>query len=226
MSIADIVIPATEPESSLKRWIPAFAGMTLMVAAFLIAILITAIQWVGAFEAYLLSSRGVVNAKFLFDQFLSPVTHLITFIVPDFWGKSRILQLFFIACVYTGASHLYRHFCFYLCNIYVLHTNIAGYQFLENIYRGNVVFGIRVTYKLDLVCVSCTDIVRSTTRTDFCTVYIRAVYPCRIWNRCDEPGGIAQNFFSNNLEYRGDDRFPLDVCDMCLVYCTHKKLPF
>ncbi len=49
--------------------------------------LLSAVQWVPAFEAYLYSARGSVNAKFLFDSFLSPLWYMVTLIVPDFWGN-------------------------------------------------------------------------------------------------------------------------------------------
>lgn len=81
-------------------------GSGVVVMGVIAGILVSAIQWVGAFEAYLLSSRGVVNAKFLFDQFLSPVTHLITFIVPDFWGNPGSYN-YFSSLVYIQERVVY-----------------------------------------------------------------------------------------------------------------------
>jgi len=52
-----------------------------------LSISLSAIQWVPAFEAYMLSARGTTDAANLFQMFLSPFSHLITFIVPDFWGN-------------------------------------------------------------------------------------------------------------------------------------------
>lgn len=62
--------------------------------AFVVAALITAIQWVPGFEAYLMSPRGRVNASFLFEQFLSPVYFLLTYVVPDFWGSPGAYNYF------------------------------------------------------------------------------------------------------------------------------------
>ncbi len=59
----------------------------VVVSGFIAGIFVSAIQWIPAFEAYLSSPRGIVNAKFLFDSFLSPLHHLVTFVVPDFWGN-------------------------------------------------------------------------------------------------------------------------------------------
>lgn len=48
---------------------------------------LSSIQWVPALEAYLLSARGTIDASNLFQMFLSPLSYIITFIVPDFWGN-------------------------------------------------------------------------------------------------------------------------------------------
>lgn len=78
----------------------------LVVVGVISGILISGIQWIPAVEAYLLSSRGVVNAKFLFDQFLSPVSHLITLIVPDFWGNPGSYN-YFSSLVYIQERVIY-----------------------------------------------------------------------------------------------------------------------
>lgn len=65
-----------------------------------------AIQLVPAIESYMLSSRGIVNAKFLFDQFLSPVKHLITFIIPDFWGNPGSYN-YFSSLIYIQERVIY-----------------------------------------------------------------------------------------------------------------------
>ncbi len=81
-------------------------GTGVVAMSFVAGILMSGVQWVPALEAYLLSSRGVVNAKFLFDQFLSPVTHLITFIVPDFWGNPGSYN-YFSSLVYIQERVIY-----------------------------------------------------------------------------------------------------------------------
>lgn len=62
--------------------------------AILLSALLTAIHWVPGFEAYLASPRGRVNAAFLFEQFLSPIYFLLTYIVPDFWGSPGTYNYF------------------------------------------------------------------------------------------------------------------------------------
>lgn len=57
-------------------------GVCIVLSTFL-----SAIQWVPALEAYVLSARGTTDAANLFQMFLSPLSHLITFIVSDFWGN-------------------------------------------------------------------------------------------------------------------------------------------
>lgn len=63
--------------------------------AFVMAILIAAVQWVPALEAYLFSPRGTVQATFLFDQYLVPLRHLVTLVAPDFWGNPGSYNYFF-----------------------------------------------------------------------------------------------------------------------------------
>lgn len=58
------------------------AGVCIVLSIFL-----SAVQWLPALEAYVLSARGTTDAANLFQMFLSPLSHLITFIVPDFWGN-------------------------------------------------------------------------------------------------------------------------------------------
>lgn len=88
--------PRPDRGSSLsQRWIPAFVGMTFIITAILLVLLITAIQWAPALEAYFLSPRGTVAATFLFDQYLVPLRHLITLVVPDFWGNPGSYNYFF-----------------------------------------------------------------------------------------------------------------------------------
>ena len=41
-----------------------------------------------------LSARGTTDAKFLFDDYLMPIHHLITLIAPDFWGNPGVYNYF------------------------------------------------------------------------------------------------------------------------------------
>ena len=65
-----------------RKSIVFFIGISVVMA-----MLISAIQWIPALEAYILSARGRVDSANLFQEFLSPFVHLLTFIVPDFWGN-------------------------------------------------------------------------------------------------------------------------------------------
>lgn len=63
--------------------------------AYILTLFITAIQWLPALEAYGLSPRGTVKATFLFDQYLVPFEHIVTLLVPDFWGNPGAYNYFF-----------------------------------------------------------------------------------------------------------------------------------
>jgi len=61
---------------------------------FFLSILISGIHLFPAIEAYFSSPRGVVNAKFLFDDYLMRPWHLVTLIAPDFWGNPAVYNYF------------------------------------------------------------------------------------------------------------------------------------
>ncbi len=61
----------------------------------ILAIGVTAIQWLPSLEAYFLSPRRIVGGKFIFESFLMPFQHLITFLAPDFWGNPGSYNYFF-----------------------------------------------------------------------------------------------------------------------------------
>lgn len=67
----------------------------ICVSVLIISILVSAIHWLPALEAYLLSPRGTVRATFLFENFLMPWKHLITYVAPDFWGNPGAYNYFF-----------------------------------------------------------------------------------------------------------------------------------
>ena len=64
------------------------------IVSIVAALGITAIQWIPAFEAYLLAPRAKVDSSFIFQMFLSPLWHLITLLVPDFWGNPGTYNYF------------------------------------------------------------------------------------------------------------------------------------
>ncbi len=82
------------------------SGAILCAAGIIFGSLLGAVQWVPAFEAYMYSARGTVNAKFLFDSFLSPLWYLITVLVPDFWGNPGSYN-YFSPLVYIQERTIY-----------------------------------------------------------------------------------------------------------------------
>ncbi len=68
-----------------------FVAMIFAVAS---TVLLTAVQWVPASEAYVLAPRAKVDSSFLFNKFFSPLTHLLTFLAPDFWGSPGTYNYF------------------------------------------------------------------------------------------------------------------------------------
>lgn len=68
--------------------------LRVVVGSCLLSVIITALQWLPAFEAYLLAPRSVVDSSYLFKTFLTPWYYLITFIAPDFWGNPGTYNYF------------------------------------------------------------------------------------------------------------------------------------
>ncbi|NCN58335.1 YfhO family protein [Candidatus Microgenomates bacterium] len=71
----------------LKQLYPFIFGL-------LVAILLVGIHLVPAIEAFFGSPRGQVDAKFLFDDYLAKPWHLLTFLIPDFWGNPGAYNYF------------------------------------------------------------------------------------------------------------------------------------
>ena len=71
-----------------------------LAASVLLTLLVTGVQWLPAFEAYAYSPRKVVAATFLFEEFLVPLRHLVTFLSPDFWGNPGTYNYFFPGIFY------------------------------------------------------------------------------------------------------------------------------
>jgi len=65
-----------------------------LALGFTFSFLIAVVHALPAIEAYLYSPRGVTDAKFLFDQYLMPPWHLLTFLAPDFWGNTGAYNYF------------------------------------------------------------------------------------------------------------------------------------
>ncbi len=62
--------------------------------ALVLAILLVAFQWVPAIEAFLNAPRGNVDTFSLFEAYLTPLPHLVTFLAPDFWGNPGVYNNF------------------------------------------------------------------------------------------------------------------------------------
>lgn len=69
--------------------------ISLVLLTSLSAVLTCSPQLLPALEAYSLSPRGTVRADFLFRDYLMPLSHLITFLAPDFWGNPGTYNYFF-----------------------------------------------------------------------------------------------------------------------------------
>lgn len=61
-------------------------GWTITVIIFL-TIGMVAIQWLPTIESFLTSPRTNVDMRYLFETYLMPWQHLLTFIAPDFYGN-------------------------------------------------------------------------------------------------------------------------------------------
>lgn len=61
-----------------------------ILLSFLFSLLLSSIHLWPAMEAYFSSPRRLVDVKFLFEEYLMPPQHLITFLAPDFWGNPAV----------------------------------------------------------------------------------------------------------------------------------------
>jgi len=68
--------------------------LAVLSLAFLFSFLISSVHLWPAIEAYFYSPRRLINVKFLFDQYLMPPWHLLTFLAPDFWGNPGAYNYF------------------------------------------------------------------------------------------------------------------------------------
>lgn len=65
-----------------------FRGLKLRIVwAYIVAMLVSAIQWVPAAEAYLNSARGGTDVGEMFTEMFVSLSHFVTFLSPDFFGN-------------------------------------------------------------------------------------------------------------------------------------------
>lgn len=61
-----------------------------ILCGYLLSILICAIHLLPSIEAYLYSPRGSIDIKTVFQTYLVPLNHLVTFVAPDFFGNPAV----------------------------------------------------------------------------------------------------------------------------------------
>lgn len=65
-----------------------------VLAAFGIAFLVSAPHLLPNAESFMYSARGTTDAKFLFTTYLVDIWHIITYVVPDFFGNPAVYNYF------------------------------------------------------------------------------------------------------------------------------------
>ena len=65
-----------------------------IILALVISLLLASIQLIPSIEAFFLSPRGLGDGRKIFEDFLLPIQHLITLLVPDFWGNPGAYNYF------------------------------------------------------------------------------------------------------------------------------------
>ncbi|OGG04220.1 hypothetical protein A2Z33_03660 [Candidatus Gottesmanbacteria bacterium RBG_16_52_11] len=69
-------------------------GFIIAAGCFMLSVFLCGIHLVPAFEAYRESARGTTDARFLFDGYLLKPEHLVTFLVPDYFGSPATYTYF------------------------------------------------------------------------------------------------------------------------------------
>ncbi len=114
----------------------------LLALAYLLSIFISAIHLFPSIEAYIYSARGSTDAKFIFDTYLMPLYHLITFLAPDFFGNPAVYNYFgqgfyYESVIFVGIPALifglYAIFC---CKDYKNDLNFMRWAFLVTLSLG------------------------------------------------------------------------------------------
>ncbi len=71
-----------------------FRLLLWIFAAYIFAILISAVHLFPSIEGYLYSARGNTDAKFIFDIYFLSFSDLVTFLTPDFFGNPATYNYF------------------------------------------------------------------------------------------------------------------------------------
>jgi len=66
----------------------------LLIAAGGTSLAMTSVQWIPTVKAFLQSPRSISDARYLFEQYLLPLPHLITTMLPDYFGNPGTYNYF------------------------------------------------------------------------------------------------------------------------------------
>lgn len=100
----------------------AWKTMRIAFLSFPLSILTSAIHLFPSFEAFFYSARGTTDAKFVFDTYLVPFYHLITYLAPDFFGNPGAYN-------YFGAGFYYEKMLY----IGIIGIIFALYEFFSGL---------------------------------------------------------------------------------------------
>ena len=67
---------------------------TYFAVSYLLSFMISAIHLAPGLESFIYSARGTTDPKFVFDIYLMPLAHLVTFLAPDFFGNPAAQNYF------------------------------------------------------------------------------------------------------------------------------------
>lgn len=77
-----------------RRNLSSSSSAKIIIAGISISVFIACIQLIPSIEAYVMSPRGISDGSDIFSNYLLPLRHLITFLVPDFWGNPGAYNYF------------------------------------------------------------------------------------------------------------------------------------
>lgn len=83
-----------------------FINFIFVLESCILAIFISSIHLFPSIEAYIYSARGSADVKFLFNEYLVPLSHLVTLISPDFFGNPGAYNYFGTGFYYEKVIYL------------------------------------------------------------------------------------------------------------------------